>query len=146
MQMKMNYVSYSYWLNWDLVWSSANHGLPKWCSGKESTANAGNAGSIPGLGRFTGEGNGNPFQCSCLGNSMDRGAWQATVYGCPKELDRTSEWWSRHPPGDQSRSPQNCWHQMLWALAKEVQLHWLLQSPGNTVTGEDLEKCLGLNR
>ena len=38
-------------------------------------------GSIPGLGRFSGEGNGNPFQCSCLGNPMDRGAWQATVHG-----------------------------------------------------------------
>ena len=36
---------------------------------------------IPGLGRFPGEGNGNPLQVSCLENPMDRGAWQATVYG-----------------------------------------------------------------
>ena len=44
---------------------------------KESTCNAGetgDAGSIPGLGRFPGEGNGNPLQYSCLGNPMDRGA------------------------------------------------------------------------
>ena len=39
------------------------------------------AGSIPGLGRSPGEGNGNPFQYSCLENSMDRGAWQATIHG-----------------------------------------------------------------
>ena len=40
--------------------------------------NAGDTGSIPGLGRFSGEGNGNPLQYSCLGHSMNRGAWQAT--------------------------------------------------------------------
>ena len=51
---------------------------------KNSPANAGDArdaGSIPGSGRSPGEGNGNPLQCSCLGNSMDEGAWQATVRG-----------------------------------------------------------------
>ena len=41
-------------------------------------------GSIPGLGRSPGGGNGNPLQCSCLENSMDRGAWQATVHGVKK--------------------------------------------------------------
>ena len=44
---------------------------------KESTCNAGDLGSIPGLGRSLGEGNGNPLQYSCLKNSMDRGAWRA---------------------------------------------------------------------
>ena len=44
-------------------------------------ANAGEVGSIPELGRFPEEGSGNPLQYSCLGNPMDRGAWQATVYG-----------------------------------------------------------------
>ena len=48
--------------------------------GKESTCNAGNPGLISGLGRSPGEGNGNPFQYSCLGNPMDRGGWQATVH------------------------------------------------------------------
>ena len=48
---------------------------------KNSSANAGDAGSIPGLGRFPEEGNGNPLQYSCLGIPMDRGAWQATVHG-----------------------------------------------------------------
>ena len=49
---------------------------------KNPPANAGDtrdAGSIPGLGRSPGGGNGNPLQYSCLGNPMDRGAWQATV-------------------------------------------------------------------
>ena len=41
-------------------------------------------GSIPGPGRFPGEGNGNPFQCSCLGYTIDRGARWATVHGIAK--------------------------------------------------------------
>ena len=45
--------------------------------GKDSACNAGDLGSIPGLGRSPGEGNGNPLQYSCLKNSMKRGAWQA---------------------------------------------------------------------
>ena len=57
-------------------------GLLRQLSGKESACNAGDAGyadSIPGLGRSPGVGNGNPLQYSCLGNSTDREAWQATV-------------------------------------------------------------------
>ena len=45
---------------------------------QESACNAEDLGSIPGSGRSPGEGNGNPLQYSCLENSMDRGAWQAT--------------------------------------------------------------------
>ena len=44
--------------------------------GKESSCNAGDLGSIPGLGRLTEVGNGSPLQYSCLGNPMDRGAWR----------------------------------------------------------------------
>ena len=51
---------------------------------KESAHKAGDVGSIPGSGRSPGEGNGNPLQYSCLKNSMDRGAWRATVYGVTK--------------------------------------------------------------
>ena len=54
---------------------------------KNPPANAGNTrdvGSIPELGRFPGVGNGNPFHYSCLENSMDRGAWKATVHGVTK--------------------------------------------------------------
>ena len=48
------------------------------------------AGSIPRSGRSCGEGNGNPFQYSCLGNPMDRRAWQAKVYGVMKSQKRLS--------------------------------------------------------
>ena len=44
----------------------------------------GDLGSIPGSGRSPGGGNGNPLQCSCLGNLMDRGAWQAVAHGVTK--------------------------------------------------------------
>jgi len=52
--------------------------------GKESACNAGDPGSVPGLGRSPGEGNGNPLQYSCLENPLERGAWQATVHGVSK--------------------------------------------------------------
>ena len=52
--------------------------------GKESARNAGDPGSIPGLGRSPGEGNGYPLQYSCLENSTDRGVWPATVHGVTK--------------------------------------------------------------
>ena len=48
---------------------------------KNIPTNAGDMGLIPGLGRSPGERNGNPLKCSCLGNPMDRGAWQAMVHG-----------------------------------------------------------------
>ena len=51
---------------------------------KNLPANTGNVGLIPGSVRSPGEGNGNPLQYSCLGNPMDRGAWQATVHGVTK--------------------------------------------------------------
>ena len=50
-------------------------GFPGNSAGKESICNAGDLGSIPGLERSPGEGNGNPLQYSCLENFMDRGAW-----------------------------------------------------------------------
>ena len=48
---------------------------------KDLPANAGTTGLIPGLGGSPGEGNGNPFRYSCLGNPMDRGDWWVTVHG-----------------------------------------------------------------
>ena len=57
---------------------------------KMSTYNVGDLGSIPGSGRFPGEGNGNPLQYSCLENSMDGGAWWATVNGVAKSQTQLS--------------------------------------------------------
>ena len=70
-------------MNRKLLWGS-----PGGSAGKESACNAGDLGSISGLGRSPGEGNGNPLQYSCLRDSMDRGTWWATVHGVA-ELDTT---------------------------------------------------------
>ena len=51
---------------------------------KNRPANAADVGSVPGLGRCPGKGNGNPRQYSCLGNAMDRRAWWVTVHGVAK--------------------------------------------------------------
>ena len=59
-------------------------GLPWWLSNKESACNARATGSIPVLGRSPGKVNGNPLYYSCLGNSMDREAWQLQSMGSQK--------------------------------------------------------------
>ena len=58
--------------------------------GKESACSAGDPGSIPGLGRSPGEGNGNPLQYPCLENPMNSGAWWAAVHGVEKSRARLS--------------------------------------------------------
>ena len=64
-------------------------GFPSGSEVKASACNAGHLGSIPGLGRSPGEGNGNPLQYSCLENPTDGGAWVGySPQGC-KELDTT---------------------------------------------------------
>ena len=60
------------------------HVFPGGSDSKESTCNAGNLGSVPGLGRSPGEGNGYPLQYSCLESPMGRGAWEVTVHGVAK--------------------------------------------------------------
>ena len=98
------------WLPTPVFWPGEFHGLyivhgvPKnWTrlrnfhfhfgdsDGKESACNARDQSSIPGSGRSPGEGNGHPLQYSCLGNSMDRGAWQVTVHGIAKGLAQLSD-------------------------------------------------------
>ena len=56
-------------------------GVPGGSDGKESACNVGDPGSTPGLERSPGEGKGSPLRYSCLENSMDKGAWKATVHG-----------------------------------------------------------------
>ena len=60
---------------------TSGKGLPCSSKGKESACNAGDQDSIPWSGRSSGEGNGNPLQCSYLENPMDRGDWQAIIHG-----------------------------------------------------------------
>ena len=74
--------------------------FPGGSDGKESAWNAGDPGSIPGLGRSPGEGNGCPLQYSCLENSTDRGAWRTTVHGVAKSqtlTERLNTCCSPHP-------------------------------------------------
>ena len=66
-------------------------GFPDGSVVKNPPANAGDAGSIPGSGRFPEGGNGYPLQYSCLENPMDRGAWRAIVHGVTKESDMTEQ-------------------------------------------------------
>ena len=61
--------------------------------GKESACNVEDLGSIPGLGTSPGKGNGYSLQHSCLENSMDRGAWWATVYGVKKSWTQLSDFY-----------------------------------------------------
>ena len=67
----------------------AREGLPGGSVVKNPPANVGDTGSIPGLGRSPGEGNGYPLQYSFMENSMDRGAWWAAVHGVAKESEMT---------------------------------------------------------
>ena len=67
-----------------------NSDFPCSSVGKESACSARDLGSIPGLGRSPGEGNGNPLQYPCLENLMDSGAWWAAVHGVLKSRARLS--------------------------------------------------------
>ena len=70
--------------------------LPGDSDGKVSACNVGVLGSIPGLGRSPGEGNGTPLQYSCLENPMDGGAWWVTVHGVAKSLTQLSDFTFTH--------------------------------------------------
>jgi len=75
---------------------------------KNPPANAGHVrdvGSIPGLGRSLGGGQGIPLQYSCLENPMDRGAWWATLHGVTKSWTRLK--WLTHVPAGENKTPYN---------------------------------------
>ena len=72
-----------------------------WLCGKEFACKTEEASSIPGSGKSPRRGNGNPLQYSCLGNLMNRGGWQAAVYGFTKELDTTKQ---QKPPAVRLRA------------------------------------------
>ena len=102
---------------------SIARGLPWWLSGKASSCSAEGSGSIPGLGRSLGEGNGNPLQYSCLENPVDREAWQATVHGVEKELETTEGGWqSETSVYDTSKQQHN------WTATTLLVIWWNLQT------------------
>ena len=88
---------------------------PAWASrrlrGEEPPASAGHTrdvGSMPGSGRTPGGGHGNPFQCSCLENPTDRGAWRATVHGVAKSRTQLKRL-SSHTSKNNLRAPWTSW-------------------------------------
>ena len=98
---------------WEYIFKNlhfSHEDFPGGSDGKASTYNAGDPGSIPGLGRSSGEGNGNPLQHSCLENPVDRGAWLAIVHGVansrtlsPMTLPITQSWdCNQFPPPPES--------------------------------------------
>ena len=74
-----------------LAIGSSGSRLPRWLSYKESACKAGNLGLIPGLGRSSGGGHGNPLQYSCLEKPVDRGVWLAIVHGAAKRQTQLSD-------------------------------------------------------
>ena len=78
-------------IGWSISLRSSNNlkSFPGCSVVKNLPTNEEDLGSIPGLVRSPGEGNGNPIQYSCLGNPMDTGAWQAMVHGVAKDSDMT---------------------------------------------------------
>ena len=84
--------SFSYMEGMIFLWLVIScEAFPGGSDSKEFTCNAGDSGSIPGSGRFPGEGNDYPLQYSCMENSMDRGTWQAIVHAVAKNQTRFSE-------------------------------------------------------
>ena len=83
-----------YWFTVNLFFSVLRQdykGFPHSAVGKESACSAGEPGSIPGLGRSPGEGNGNSLHYPCLENLMDRGAWWTAVHGVTKSRAQLSD-------------------------------------------------------
>ena len=96
-------------------------GLPRWPSGKRPACQRRRCGFDPWVGKIPGEGNGNPFQCSCLEDPTDRGAWRAAVHGVaesqtPRRALTSVPRWAFFPAGTRfvnlSSGPGNgtfCW-------------------------------------
>ena len=95
-------------------------GFPGGSDSKDSACNAGNPDSVPGWGRSPGGGHGNPLQCSCLENFMDRGAWWASVPGVAKNWTQLRDYhfhffshgkYGRKPSKSAARAPPRWGHQ-----------------------------------
>ena len=101
-----------------------SQGFPGGSDGRESACSAGDVASIPGLGRSPGEVNGNSLQCSCLENSMDRGAWWAIVHRGRKELDTAEQ--LAHP---HLKSQGLSWSSQRWCHPFLAGRGWKRKSP-----------------
>ena len=111
--------------------------------GKESACNSGDPGSIPGLGRPLGEGNGNPLQYSCLENPTDRGAWQATVHEVARK-DMIYASWKSHKE-KRGRMVESLFKEI--TIGTSLVVHWLRtlgfphKGPG-LIVGQGTRSCM----
>ena len=111
------------WLSLEISWWAFQFpyawapGFPHGSVVENQPDNARNVGSIPGSGRSPREGNGNPLQYSCLGNPMNRGAWQATIHGVAEESD-TTQWLNTNTPGLHCLDPWVCNPAQMFLLYK----------------------------
>ena len=97
-------------------------------------ANAGDTGSIPGLGRSPGKGNGNPPEYSCLENPTDRGAWRATVHGVTKSQTQLSDQTTAANSGTDGKHEGLCFS---WSPALCITAPWcILNIIDNTLQNE----------
>ena len=111
---------------------SQKWGLPGGSEVKNQPASSGDADLIPGLGRSPGGENGNPLQCSCLGNLMDRGVWQPTLFCDKKSRTRLSHWTTtNHEFANTSddQDPKLLINQKLFSVS--ILPHWCLIVPSN---------------
>ena len=125
------------WLSLEISWWAFQFpyawapGFPHGSVVENQPDNARNVGSIPGSGRSPREGNGNPLQHSCLGNPMDRGAWQGTIHGVAEESD-TTQWLNTNTPGLHCLDPWVCNPAQMFLLYKapwqSLSLH-LVENP-----------------
>ena len=103
----MFHIYFMLWVRYRFLFSSkyrGDLGFPGISDGKESACNAGDLGSIPGLGKSPAGGNGYPLQSSCLENPTDRGAWRGYSPRGRKELDSTEPLWFPISPHGRERT------------------------------------------
>ena len=100
-------------------------GFPGSSDGKESACSAGDLGLIPELGRFPGEGDGNPLQCSSLENPMDRGARWATVHRVTKSWTRLKQPSTHTHPNILEKEMATHSSILAWRILWTEELGWL---------------------
>ena len=136
--------------------SSLKQDFPGGSDDKESACSAGDPGLIPGSGRVPWEGNSYPHQCSCLENSMDKGAWRVTVHRVPKSqtwLSNSTFIWASFV-AQLVKNPPAVWETWVWSLGGEdplakgrathssilgCRIPWTAQSMGSQRVGHDWE-------
>ena len=112
---------------------------------KASAGNAGDPGSIPGLERSPGEGNGNPLQYSCLENPMEGEAWWATVHGVANSQTRLSEFTSLHFTSTCQHALETQWLRVFSLTAARFKIPDALTQEANYSSAKSFHSCIEEN-